>query len=341
MANTSLIYGPSGSYKSTAGAHFSHYIYEKTGKATLLFSQDGGGWQPMQPEIDAGIIVPYRCTTENVLPIIRKISQGYWPENPNEHQANLLNMKRVDWSKFGGLICEGLTSISQTMMRYLVNYNIKAGQEPGTRFQQKILIDGQVLTEDFGSSSMGHYGFVQNAIYDLVTNMSGLPCQHVLFTALESRTEDDDRSTIFGPQISGKKATALAPSWVGDCLHAQDFAVKQMVSVPDPQDPKKMIETEIVKTVVRTYFTKHPDPTTGIMFPAKPRCTSEQIPALMKAYPGGYYDATLKDGIDKYLSTVDGLNKAQTATLGEWRAKIDEKFKLQRGQTTSATVGKA
>jgi len=51
MARSGVIYGASGTFKSTAGKHFSRYIYKKTGKATLLFSLDGGGWGPMEPEI--------------------------------------------------------------------------------------------------------------------------------------------------------------------------------------------------------------------------------------------------------------------------------------------------
>ena len=55
MARSGIIYGDSGSLKSTAAKHFSHYIYERTGKKTLLLSMDGGGWGPMEPEIQAGI----------------------------------------------------------------------------------------------------------------------------------------------------------------------------------------------------------------------------------------------------------------------------------------------
>jgi hypothetical protein len=325
MADTGCIYGESNTFKSTAGKHFSHYIYEVSGKKTLLVSMDGGGWVPMRPEIEAGVIVPYRCNTQVPLPVIRRISQGYFPENPEETEISRTNLRLVDWSQFGGMIVEGLSSISQVIMRHLADKAIKTGEEATNRFEQKVLVDGKVETENFAGNSRGHYGFVQNQIYSMVTNFASLPCRYVLFTALESRTEDDDRSTIYGPQIAGKKATALVPSWIGDCIHAQSYPVEKTVTVPDPTTGKPT-ESKVVDVIVRNHFTKHPDPVTGIMFPAKPRVTPEKIAELWKIYPGGYFQPTPEEGFDKYLHTVDKLSSSQAQSVAEWRKKVDERF---------------
>ena len=79
-------YGPTGAFKTTAVAHFlAHYVAETTGKATLLLSTDGGGWQPCQAgsgrRNDRALPVEANSIP---LPILRKISQGYWPEDPDE-----------------------------------------------------------------------------------------------------------------------------------------------------------------------------------------------------------------------------------------------------------------
>jgi len=92
MARSGIIYGDSGSYKTTAVKHFARYIYETTGKRTKLLSMDGGGWEPCAPEVTAGVIDPYRCTMVNPLPMLRKLSQGYWPEDPTQTAAEKLNM---------------------------------------------------------------------------------------------------------------------------------------------------------------------------------------------------------------------------------------------------------
>lgn len=335
MARTGVIYGPTGSYKSTAAKHFSHYIYEVTGKFTLLLSMDGGGWDPMEPEVQAGLIVPYRCGTEVPLPVLRKISQGYWPTDPKETDIAKTNFVKVDWSLYGGVVVEGLTSISQAIMRNLADKGIKTGEEATTPFSQRIIVDGQLTTEQFAGNSRGHYGFVQNAIYSMVMNFSGLPCHYVLYTALESRTEEDDRSTVYGPQIAGKKATNIAPSWVGDCIHNQDYFYERQVQTKDPVSGKP-VDSVIVETHVRSYFVKHPDPSTGIMFPAKPRVTPEQFPAMMKTYPGGYFEATREHGFDQYLHTIDSLSKSQAAAVEQWRASVDAKRKAMQLEAAPA-----
>jgi hypothetical protein len=338
MARSGVIYGGSGSLKTTAVKHFSNYIYEKTGRNTLLLSMDGGGWDPCAPEVAAGQIRPYRCSMEIPLPTLRMVSRGYFPENTLETDPSQINMVPVNWEEFGGLAIEGLTSISQAIMRYLSDNGMVVGGEkslPGI-FSQKIHVDGAVKTESFGSSTQGHYGFVQNYIYSFVMNAISLPCEYVLFTALESRTEEDDRTTIFGPQIAGKKATALVPSWVGDCIHSQDYPVERQTKVKD-EVTGEVKEISRVETLVKSFFVKHPDPGTGILFPAKPRITPEKYAELLKEYPGGYYVPTVDRGFDRYLQTIDRLTRSQTDSVAEWRRSVDAKRKLN--QETSKQEG--
>ena len=326
MARTGILYGDSGSLKTTQGKFFSRYIYEVTGKETLLLSMDGGGWSPMNPEIKANLINAYRCNTQVPLPMLRTISKGYWPENPLESEISKTNLKQIDWNRYGGMIVEGVTSISQAIMRHLADEGIKTGEEATNQFAQMCLIDGKATPVKFAGNSRGHYGFVQNALYSMVMNFSSLPCHYVLFTGLESRTEEDDRTTVYGPQIAGKKATNLVPSWVGDCLHSQGYPVERQVEVPDPKDPSKKIPGTVIDNVVRIYFKKHPDPVTGILFPAKPRVTPDKIPELDKLYPGGYFEPTIHHGLDKYLHAVDQLDSSSADTVSSWRDETDKKF---------------
>lgn len=326
MARSGIIYGDSGSLKSTAAKHFARYIYERTGKRTLLLSMDGGGWGPMEPEIQAGIILAYKGNMQVPLPVLRKISQGYWPEDSGETEISKTNLRKIDWSEFGGLIVEGVTSISQALMRHLADNGIKTGEEATSKFSQQVIVDRVVTVESFAGNSKGHYGFVQNTLYSLITNFISLPCEYVLFTGLESRTEEDDRTTVYGPQVAGKKMTNLIPSYVGDCIHAQCFGVERIVQVPDPADKTKKIASTVIDTIVRMYFNKHPDPNTGIMFPAKPRVAPEMIPELDKRFPGGYFQPTIYDGFDTYLHTVDELNtSAAKDGVARWREAADAK----------------
>jgi hypothetical protein len=342
MARSTCIYGATGSRKTTQAKYLARYVYQRTGKATLLLSTDGGGWEPCEPEIQAGLIRPYRVeTAELPMIILRKLSQGFWPVDPLETNPGKIDLRPVNWSEIGGYVIEGWSSISQVIMRYLPDKGINVGGEDRNKlggFNQSVRVDGQWSKEDFRSNTRGDYGFVQNHLYGLVTNFNSLPVADVLHTALESKTEDDDRSTIFGPQISGKKATAACGSWVGNLIHAQDYIVPRKVSVPDPSDPTKRVDQDLMDTTVRFYFKKHPDPATGIFFPAKPRLTPEKIADLDKRFPGGYFEPATdgRDCLDAYLETLDKLAVGQGDELKTWRDRMDSK--LGRGAKPASAV---
>src|SRR5712664_596051 len=53
-----LLYGESGVGKTENLGLAALYVWEKYGKISRLVSADGGGWKPLQPYIDLGIIVP-------------------------------------------------------------------------------------------------------------------------------------------------------------------------------------------------------------------------------------------------------------------------------------------
>ena len=98
--------------------------------------------------------------------------------------------------------------------------------------------------------------------------------------------------------------------WVGDLLHADDY----FEDIPDPShklsaDQVKLGAKQRTMQVVkrRVWFMRHPDPTTGLVFPAKPRVAPEMMPKLLEAFPGGYYEPTSEHGIDHYLEVVGGL----------------------------------
>ena len=332
MARSGILYGPTGSFKTTAVKHFAHYIADTTGKSTILLSADGGGWGACQPEIDAGMILAYPVDSMNEpLMVLRKFSQGY-------RFDAAMNLVPVDWNEVGGYAVEGWTSISQAIMRYLPDKGINVGGEDRNKlggFSQTANIEGQVSTEHFRSSTRGDYGFVQNQLYGLVMNFNALPVRYVLYTALEAKTEDDDRSTTFGPSIAGKKATAQCGAWVGDMLHAQDYQKVTTHKVPNPANPAEMIDAQTAEMVVRMYFKKHPDPATGIPFPAKPRVTPERIAELDKRFPSGYFEPSPEHGLDLYLKAVDELSVNAGDALKGWRDKMDAKL-----GRTPATISK-
>ena len=330
MARSICLYGPTKRFKTAQAKFFARYIAEVTGKATLLMSADGGGWTPCEPEIAAGMIVPYRIDASTIpLPVIHQIAKGNWPEHPEEDLI-AQNFMPVDWDRFGGLINEGLTSISQVLMRYLPESGISVGGEDRNKlggWADNFMVSGQVVQMHFRSNTRGDYGFVQNQLYSIVSQMNSLPCHAVLHTALDSTTTDDGQ-VVGGPDIAGKKATAQCGAWFGDLLHAQDYMVPRKEKVPDAQTGET-VEQVTYDTRVRYYFRPHPDPRTGIVYPAGSRCPPEAIAALEREYPGGYFEPTTAGGLDEYLKAIDRLSgeASKGDALKSWREKQDARLR--------------
>jgi len=337
MARSGLIFGDTGTFKTTAIAHLAHYIAEKTGKATLLFSADGGGWGPCQEEIEAGMIRPYRCDTAVIpLPILRKVSQGYWPANPEETDISRVDFRPIPWAEIGGIAVEGVTSIGTMLMRHVADKNLKTGEEGTNPFRMPIMVDGTIREETFAGNSRGHYGFVQNQLYGLIMNFGSLPVEYFLLTGHDKKTEDGDRQTVGGVAAPGKAISALIPTWIGDCIHAQDYQVERKATMAKLGG--KAGETEDVTTmdtVCRYYFKKHRDPVSGIVYPAKPRVTHGAVTKLDAMYPDGFFVPTPDHGFDDYLRALDKLaaESAGSGSLKGWRERADEK--LGRGKVAT------
>lgn len=355
LADSICIYGPTGNRKTTQVKWFSHYIADTTDKATFLVSLSGGGWVPCDPEIKAGMIIPYRVDAAiTPLTVLRNISKGMWPAYPDKINAALAriadgdagpatldeaSLTRIDWSRIGGIAIEDWTAISALVMRFLPDKGISVGGEnrfqiykngASSAFNQVSVVDGHLVTESFGSNILPDYGYAQNFLQGMVNNMSTLPVKSVLHTAMEGKTTEEGekgKPVAYGPSIDGKKATFHCGSWVGDLIHAQDYAIPRTVKVPDPADSTKEIEQTVIQDTVRFFFRKHPDPDTGIIFPAKPRCAPEKILELEKEYPGGYFEPEFgaEWGINRYLHTMDRLaaDASKSESLQRWREKQD------------------
>jgi hypothetical protein len=343
MAKSGCIYGSTGCYKTTAIAHFSRYIAETTGKATLLLSADGGGWTPCDEEIAVGMIRPYQLdiSHDRFLSTLVVIGRGYWPRNPEDPDMNQHRFAPIDWSEIGGMAVEGFTSIGTGLLLHCSQKALKTGEDATSKFARDIMIEdergaGQIVQVGFAGNSKAHYQFVHNQLQGFTKAITSQPFKYVLFTGIDKKAEDDDKTTIRGVHVPGKAITTLIPTWVGDFIHAQDYSIPKKVKVPPPGmsasqcKPDQLIETDVYEKVCRYYFKDHPDPTDGVLFKAKPRITHGAVMALSREYPGGYFEPTPDTGFDLYLKTLDRLLEKgvlkEDDSLKKWRERMDEKL---------------
>lgn len=298
-ANTILVYGETGTRKTTNAARFARYIYELTGKPTRLISADGGGWLPAQAEIDAGVIDSLRVVeADQPLSLLRKLSQGYWPKDGK------LTLDGLD--DVGGYVVESLTSIPTLVLRSLVKSGRKISEEVMGRFDESIEVEGRKQAETFGAPAKSHYGFVQNFTLDLISAFGALPVNRVLFTALEGKGGDDITSqVVYGPATVGKAITDRLPAMFGDLLHFYTVVTGQ-------------------NHEVRCFLDKHPDTQTKVLWPAKPRLHPSQLPEFERKWPDKSFPLTLEQGIEVYLRFQDETRGKGAAEVGEWKARIDK-----------------
>jgi hypothetical protein len=301
-ANTILVYGETGTFKTSNIGRFARYMYEKTGKPTRLVSADGGGWMPVQAEIDAGIIDALRIVeSEQPLPLLRKLGQGYWPVDGK--------LQLADLSSIGAYAVEGLTSIPMLLLRHLVKTGRKVSEEVIGKFEEEIEVDGKKVKESFSAPSRSHYGFIQNFVLDMLASFRALPVERVLFTAHEGKGSDDiTNQMVYGPATVGKAITDRLPSEVGDLIHFYAVPVGSA-------NTAKRLE-------VRCYMDKHPDTQTQILWPAKTRLQPEQLSEFNAKWPDKYFPLTLDQGIEMYLRFQDEARTKATAV--EWKASIDQ-----------------
>lgn len=314
LFNTMVIYGPTGSRKTSQLRDFAKYVYEMTGKKTRMISMDGGGYGTAQDVIDAGILEVWRVVEEEKpLAMLQHASLGKWPKTLKDG-ARVGNALASDMKDCGAYAVEGWFSIANAVMRYLVGKGQKINEDVVSKFTE----DSDFGQLSFGAPSRGHYGFAQNCILDLIRNFSGLGRSRIIYTSLEGKGEDKmTKALSYGPATAGGAITAAIPQYVGDCLHFEDFQV-DIGADPDNKGQK------LTDTQVRAWFTSHPDSQTGVMWPAKARVIPPKVEEFKKIMgKNGYFNLKDKSLYD-YLKAQDELLNAGTNEMLEWKRKVDE-----------------
>lgn len=298
-AASTLIYGATGTRKTTNVGHYSKYIYEQTRAPVRLLFADNGGWEAIEPYIQAGIIIPYRLSDgPTLLEQIRLLQRGHWQgEKPGTFSKEPL------LDNVGGYAAEGLTSISMLVLRHLIAKGQKISEEIVGQFREG--------SEIFGAAGRSHYGFVQQFILDFIGALSTLPTlsKRVLFTAHEGKGQDTQtRQTVYGPAAVGQAITDKIPFYVSDLLHFE-------TTITDPKTNK---------STVRAYLKAHADADLqSILWPAKARMPFDFVEQFNQKYPNGYFDLG-EETLYDYLKFMDTARSQSTDSVQAWKESLSK-----------------
>jgi hypothetical protein len=253
-----LVYGRSGSGKTTFGVALAHHLYRTKGLHTRWYLGDGGGATIYETGYVGEFIevFPYNLR-KFPLETTQLCCEGYWPDEKsieNSTFTTLLPPIADDTKRVGLWIFEGLTVMSDYMMGDIeggLAWRMGKG-ESLNKDESYSLKDG---TLKFGGNARTHYGFTQRRILDLIQRSRALPGM-VLWTAHERRLDDEEqRETLFGPDVCGKALTGRIGASFGNTLHMQ--LVHTTKKVKDPVTQKQIEQLGVER---RLYTREHVDP---------------------------------------------------------------------------------
>jgi hypothetical protein len=298
--NTLCVYGASGTGKTREIGAMSLYIWEKYKKRTRLISADGGGWGSIQDYVDAGLVEAVNISdAETPLTLLRRLARGDWYMG-----GKWLDRKAQveSWPEVGMYAIEGFSSICNLILRDLVEKGRKISEEVVGKFSEKDAETGEAF--QFGAPGRSHYGFVQNALTDIIRDFQGLTnhgVRQILFTSLESSGEESlTKKKVLGPASAGNALTQILPQRVGDLIHLDIVPVEE--------------KGKAARQEYRAYFQSHVDPDINRSWPCKLRVSPEASLKLAA-------DSQLAKGFIP-LTDEEGVTRQGLSRLFRWRDEV-------------------
>lgn len=306
MADSLLIYGDPGSGKTTQLGYLAEYGYEKTGKASLLFSQDSH-WQPIQPYIDMGIIKAIdvsKIEDRSILYVWRKLSKGYL--------VNKGGLKSIDQKKYWGVFIEGLTSISDSLTFILGNDKDLYGIAPEE-------FKGGISEEDenFRSNSRGHVNYVQMFVRDLVSRFNSWENDMVVYTGHIGRGEDTQRTAKYGVKLAGEAKNITILKDIAEVIHIDVREIKKREGEGGKVSKKEAF---------LAYFRDHPDKVTGIEYKAKSKTPISIKGLVEERWPSGFIVLTEESGLDQYYRFIDSVRERGEKVIVDRLAELKKRM---------------
>lgn len=214
-----LVYGRSGSGKTTWWMTIAKYLWLTQQKKTRCYLGDGGG---ATISINGGEefveVYPYTSRV-NPFETVAAITSGDWPVDPESSTTQLLQPTLDEWAHIGLVVFEGLTVMGDYIM----------GSQKGGLADR--MARGEILNNDtsfrlkdgslqVGGNARSHYMLGQRTMWEAVGRTESIPVP-VIWTAHERKAGEDESSkeSIIGPDIVGQALTAKIGACFGYAVH--------------------------------------------------------------------------------------------------------------------------
>lgn len=196
---TICIYGSTGSGKTPLIGELAEYYFKHFQKRTRIYASDKGGWETIKPYVKLGVI--------DIIPMFG--DPWVWVNN----SVQGMKLEKGQWvpgidPQIGLYAFEGMTSMADNCMSWMANSPVAIGGASAASF---VAGEGKERLK-VGGNNLGHYRQAQGFVYEKSTQSQFLPGT-IIWTAGDSRGEDDAVGGVVGPQVAGKALTGEVPRW--------------------------------------------------------------------------------------------------------------------------------
>ncbi len=207
-----IIYGPTGSGKTTLVGEYSKVLKRK-GKKLLYHASDMGGYDSIIPHIDAGMI--------QVNEYVHNTDDPWGWINSAVKCRDMLT------DDIGAVAFDSGTSMGEALMNYITHSDWKVGTQATQKFSPQG--PGKVGLQ-IGLNNEAHFGLVQSFMLDQIWNSSWLVRSglDVIWTFGEYKGEGVT-DTMIGPLLVGKALTPKMSKWLKYTLRVLSVPVSDQV----------------------------------------------------------------------------------------------------------------
>lgn len=201
---TIMSYAMSGEGKTGQIGVLAEDVFAKTGKRTLLYSMDYGGWET----------ISHLCGEDGIIDVVPMLGMPLPWEWTDLISQGMIPDEGKAWTPLNGDVYglaafDGATGMGDILLKDMAD---KAGlgknptaQNPAIKFKEG--------TVTINNNAPAHFGVVQQQLMACMRKSSLIPVEMVLWTALAKGGAGDEatQELVVGPQMVGKAVTAQIP----------------------------------------------------------------------------------------------------------------------------------
>lgn len=207
MPTTILLYGRTGSGKSTQVGRLAEEVFVTTAKTTRLATSDSGGYDTILPYIELGLIEVVPILESDPWIFLNRVVRGYVRDDKGKWVLDAKKNANVGMYAFES--AHSIAKLLKLDMERKAASGINIGGDTNTTFQAT----GEGENLKIGTTKgFQKFSIPQSRVWEEILASHKLDAQYVLWTAGLNKGEDDvNTAKVVGPDVIGNALTPTLP----------------------------------------------------------------------------------------------------------------------------------